>query len=190
MGAANEGTFWMPYSDWPKYMFDLTICLLPSMCPDTGRFAGGDHFLKEVGGTFTYRNAPLHLERDWHQTDLHQKIDFSLNVGKFGKSQKTRLVYLQLLVKTESRKTKYFYQMNLHNRNKTRIDPIMPLSRNLVRNRVTERATGENVEIYRMGGHLYLLEPGSYTGTVYFGRQTQELDFKIRTMGDGIELSM
>lgn len=177
--AQNEGTFWMPYSEWPNYMFDLTICLLPSMCPDTGHFVGHDHFLREVGGTFTVRNAPLQLERKWYETDLRQKVDFTLNIDKMTGKTGTRPVYLQLLVDTPSRQTKYFYQMNVYDCRETRIDPIMPLSRNLVRNRVTERATGEHVELYRMGGHLYMLQPGTYTGTIYFGRRTQKLDFKV-----------
>ena len=177
--AQNEGTFWMPFDQWPRYMFDLTMCFLPSMCPDTGTFKGNNHYLHEISGTLSYQNSPLSLDGTWFESDVHKKVDFRLDVGNLEKSRK-RNVLLQLLVDVPKLKPKrYFFQMNLYDKNQKIIDPVMPLSREIKRNRVTERVTGENVEIYRTAGHLYLLDPGQYAGTAYFSRKTEKHNFKV-----------
>ena len=166
----QQGTFWMSFKDWSIYFFDLTICLLPSMCPDTGRFNSQDYFLEEIRGTFTSANAPLYLTGDWEETD-DRKVHFTLETTK-------KFVFLQLLADLQRTKEAYFYQMQLYQDN-TEINPVMPLSREIVRNRKTKEATGKNVEQYSQAGHFYILSPGKYRGTVVFGRKTEKLDFKV-----------
>ena len=60
------------------------------------------------------------------------------------------------------------------------VNPVMPLSREIVRNRKTRDATGKNVEQYTQAGHFYILSPGKYHGTIVFGRKTEKLDFKVK----------
>ena len=174
----NEGTFWMPFDQWPRYMFDLTMCFLPSMCPDKGTFKGNNYFLHEINGKLSYQNSPLTLDGTWYESGAHRKVDFQLNVGDLLNGAK-RNILLQLLANVPKLKNRYFFQMNLYDENQSIIDPVMPLSREIKRNRITKRVTGKNVEIYRTAGHLYMLDPGHYTGTVYFSRKADKLDFKV-----------
>ena len=164
----------MSFKDWAVYFFDLTICVLPSMCPDSGHFHYQDCFLEEIRGTFSSSNAPLYLTGDWEDTD-RRKISFTLETTK--KNEKSN-VFLQLLVDLERSKEVFFYQMQLY-QNGEEINPVMPLSREIVRNRKTRDATGKNVECYSQAGHFYILNPGKYRGTVVFGRKTEKLDFKV-----------
>ena len=78
---SQQGTFWISFKDWAVYFFDLTICLLPSMCPDTGRFNSQDYFLEEIRGTFSSANAPLYLTGDWEGND-DRKVKFTLDTTK------------------------------------------------------------------------------------------------------------